>query len=170
MISTSSIHAQSWKLTTDNIDKVIQDSTKALGDDPFRPAFHLTPPAGCMGDPNGGIYHNGWYHIFYGLQPFAFHPGGWYWAHARSKDLLHWEPMSNSLTPAFELGLQAIGSGSTIITEEGEKLAFYSQSEKGPMQFWQAKFTNEALSAWKHESKNPILTLAHEGLPPFDDF
>jgi beta-fructofuranosidase len=123
-----------------------------------------------MGDPNGGIYHDGWFHIFYGLNPFAAYPGGWYWAHARSKDLLYWENMKNGLTPAFELGLDAIGSGSTIITDEGKKIAIYSQGKDGSMKFWRTEFTNNELSEWSHQGKNPILTLDHPGLPPFDSF
>lgn len=38
------------------------------------------------------------------------------------------------------------------------------------MAFWRAKFTNEELSQWKHEGKNPVITLNHPGLPPFDGF
>ncbi len=169
MIWTSGLNAQSWDLTPVNIDSAFRATSKKIAQDPFRPGFHLTPPAGCMGDPNGGIYHQNWFHVFYGLQPFAFHPGAWFWAHARSKDLLHWEHMSPELTPAFELGLDAVGSGSTIITKEGKKLAFYSQSRKGPMEFWRAEFSSE-LSEWNHNGKNPILTLEHPGLPPFDGF
>jgi len=171
LIATMGAAAQSWKLTSQNIDSAFAANAEKLQQDTFRPAYHLTPPAGCMGDPNGGIYHNGWYHIFYGLQPFAFHPGAWYWAHARSKDLLHWEHMPNTLTPAFELGLDAIGSGSTIISAEGERLAFYSQGDgSGSMKFWRAVFKNDQLSTWEHKGKNPILTLEHPGLPPFDGF
>ena len=170
VLSSLVLNAQNWELTTTNIEKAIKDAAPKLNADPFRPAFHLTPPAGCMGDPNGGIYHDGWYHIFYGLHPFAFHPGGWYWAHARSKDLLHWEHMKPTLTPPKEFGLQAIGSGSTIINVEGKPLAFYSQSREGEMEFWRATFDNDNLSTWNHIGKNPILTLNHPGLPPFDKF
>lgn len=171
VICTSLSNAQSWKLTPENINRAIKDSAVSTNADPFRPAFHLTPPTGCMGDPNGGVYHDGWYHIFYGLQPFSYHPGGWYWAHARSKDLLNWDHMKTGLTPAFELGLDAIGSGSTMITIDGKKLAFYSQGDgEGGMKFWRAEFKNEDLSEWEHKGKNPILTLEHPGLPPFDDF
>jgi beta-fructofuranosidase len=123
-----------------------------------------------MGDPNGGIYHKGWYHMFYGLQPFAHHPGAWYWAHARSRDLLHWEHMKPGITPALHMDLHAIGSGSTIITENGIPMAFYSQSKGGPMMFWRAIFSNIDLTDWEHEGKNPILTLDHPGIPPYDDF
>ncbi|PHN03775.1 glycoside hydrolase family 32 protein [Flavilitoribacter nigricans] len=168
---TLSVAAQSRKLTSENIDSAIRVATPKLERDTLRPAFHLTPPAGCMGDPNGGIYHDGWYHIFYGLYPFAHHPGGWYWAHARSKDLLHWEPMPTGLTPGFELGLNAVGSGSTIVTEQGERLAFHSQSRGGgALEFWRTTFTDAELSEWEHRGKNPVLTLDHPGLPPFDGF
>lgn len=170
LICCLSPKAQSRKLETDNIENAFWRAQLELQQDTMRPAFHLTPPAGCMGDPNGGIYHDGWYHIFYGLQPFSARPGGWYWAHARSRDLLNWEHLPPRLTPAFELGLNAVGSGSTLITKGGQKLAFYSQSKDGPMQFWRAEFTDDDLVAWKHEGKNPILTLDHPGLPPYDGF
>jgi len=173
IIYATMLNAQSWDLTPENIDSAFEVSANKTNADPFRPAYHLTPPAGCMGDPNGGIYYDGWYHIFYGLQPFAFHPGAWYWAHARSKDLLHWEHMKPSITPAFEIGLDAVGSGSTISTRDGKKLAFYSTGKKGKvrgMKFWRAEFTNDDLSEWQHKGKNPVLTLEHPGLPPFDDF
>ena len=169
-LSFQSLPAQSRKLTLANIDSAFAHNREMLSRDTMRPAFHLTPPAGCMGDPNGGIYADGWYHIFYGLQPFAWHPGGWYWEHAKSKDLLHWERVKTGLIPAFELGLNAVGSGSTIITEKGKKLAFHSNSKGGAMQFWRAEFADDDFSSWKHKGKNPILTLEHPGLPPFDGF
>lgn len=169
-LSVCSIKSQSWDLTPENINIAIRDSSININKDPSRPGYHLVPPVGCMGDPNGGIFYNGWYHIFYGLQPFSHRPGGWYWAHARSRDLLHWEHVKTGLTPAFELGLYAVGSGSTIITDNGQKVAFYSESKNGKMKFWRAQFTDEDLSEWNHEGKNPVLTLEHPGLPPFDGF
>jgi sucrose-6-phosphate hydrolase SacC (GH32 family) len=172
-ISSSVLNGQSWDLTFENISKALKDSAINTNKDPFRPGFHLTPPAGCMGDPNGGIFYNGWYHIFYGLQPFAFHPGAWYWAHARSKDLLHWEHMKTGLIPDFNLGLRAIGSGSTIINKEGKKIAFYSESGNGgarEMKFWRTEFIDDDFIEWQHKGKNPILTLDYPGLPPFDGF
>ena len=167
---STSLQAQSWELTPENITNALKKASKEVNKDSLRPAFHLTPVAGCMGDPNGGIYYDGWYHIFYGLQPFSASPGGWYWAHARSRDLLNWEHMKAGLTPAFELGLSHVGSGSTIINKNGKPLAFYSSSkDEGDMEFWQARF-NSDLTEWKHDGPNPVLTRNHSGLPPFDQF
>jgi len=162
-----SMQAQSWELTPENISRALQQAAECVRQDSLRPAFHLTPPAGCMGDPNGGIYHDGWHHIFYGLQPFSSSPGGWYWAHARSRDLLHWQHMKPGLTPAFKLGLSHVGSGSTIVNGNGRPLAFYSTSKDGSMKFWQAQFSSD-LNEWKHEVSHPVLTLEHQGLPEFE--
>jgi beta-fructofuranosidase len=161
--------AESWKLVPENINRAIAAAQPQLAADPFRPAFHLVPPAGCMGDPNGGIYKNGWYHIFVGQHPFAFHPGGWYWAHARSRDLLHWEHLPPQLTPGFEHGIHAVGSGSTITLKDGRTIAFYSSPIDDVMQFWRAEMSAD-LTTWSHPEPNPVLTLEHPGLPPFDDF
>ncbi len=162
--------AQDWKLTPENILDAYSEASENLQADPLRPAFHLTPPAGCMGDPNGGIYHQDWYHIFYGHQPFGPYPGGWFWAHARSRDLLHWEHLPPELTPAFDLGLTHVGSGSTIINGQGKPLAFYSASmDNEPMKFWQAQF-NDNLVDWEHNVTDPVLTLDAPGIPDFDRF
>ncbi|NJO03357.1 MAG: hypothetical protein HC880_18225 [Bacteroidia bacterium] len=55
---------QDRRLTPENIRRAFAEVSPKIQADSLRPAFHLCPPAGCMGDPNGGIYHNGWYHIF----------------------------------------------------------------------------------------------------------
>lgn len=163
------LSGQGHRLTRENIEQALEEWGQKAAQDPLLPAFHLTPPGGSMGDPNGGIYHDGWYHIFYGLNPFSSYPGGWYWAHARSRDLLHWEHLEPGLTPAFNLGLDHVGSGSTIVTPQGRRLAFYSTSKDGSMKFWQAQM-EEDLNSWRHEVADPVLTLDHPGLPPFDTF
>jgi beta-fructofuranosidase len=162
-----SLQAQGWKLTPENISRALEQAAGDIRQDSLRPAFHLTPPAGCMGDPNGGIFYDGWYHIFYGLQPFSSSPGAWYWAHARSRDLLNWEHMNPGHTPAYELGLSHVGSGSTIVNDNGRPLAFYSVSKDGSMKFWQAQFIHD-LKEWKHEVSHPVLTLESQGLPEFE--
>ena len=166
----SKLYAQDWKLTPENITRAFERQAEMVSRNPLRPAYHLVPPAGGMGDPNGGIYYNGYYHIFYGLAPFSPSLGGWFWAHARSRDLVHWEHMKPGLTPAYDLGLQSVVSGSTIIAGNGQPLAFYCAGKDGSMKFWRAEFTNKDLSEWDHKGKNPVLTLAQPGIPDFDSF
>jgi beta-fructofuranosidase len=157
------------KVTVENISRAIEETWKSAPYDSSRPGYHLVPCAGFMGDPNGGIYLQGWYHIFYLYNPFSNLPGLLCWGHDRSRDLLTWEQLKPALLPAYDLGLNEIGSGSTIITDQGKPLAFYSTVHDGSMKFWRAT-GNSDMTEWLHEGPNPVLALDHPGLPKFDAF
>jgi sucrose-6-phosphate hydrolase SacC (GH32 family) len=38
-------------------------------DDPMRPQYHLMPSTNWLNDPNGPVYYNGYYHMFYQYYP-----------------------------------------------------------------------------------------------------
>ncbi len=78
----------------------------------YRPQFHFSPPEKWMNDPNGLVYNEGVYHLFYQYYPDDIVWGPMHWGHATSKDLVHWEHRPIALYPD-EHGL--IFSGSAVV-------------------------------------------------------
>lgn len=70
-----------------------------LAADPERPQFHLLPARNWMNDPNGPIYFNGMYHMFFQYNPVAPVWGNMSWNHAISPDMLHWKHLPLAFTP-----------------------------------------------------------------------
>ena len=60
-------------------------------DQPYRNQFHVAARKGWLNDPNGMVYHNGTYHLYFQHNPFGIKWGNMHWAHVTSKDLVHWE-------------------------------------------------------------------------------
>jgi beta-fructofuranosidase len=72
---------------------------KRLATDPMRPQFHLLPAKNWMNDPNGPVYFNGSYHMFFQYNPHGPTWGDMSWNHAVSKDMMHWTHLPIALTP-----------------------------------------------------------------------
>ncbi len=80
--------------------------------EPYRPQFHYSPPCQWMNDPNGMVYYEGEYHLFYQFNPQAMTPFKIHWGHAVSPDLVHWETLPIALYPD-DIG--PIWSGSAVV-------------------------------------------------------
>lgn len=63
------------------------------------PKFHITGERGWINDPNGLIYFNGEYHVFFQYHPHGVKWGPMHWGHVKSRDLTHWERLPVALYP-----------------------------------------------------------------------
>lgn len=144
-------------------------STKGIRD--FRPVLHFTPEKNWNNDPNGLVYENGRYHLFYQHNPEEPVWGPMHWGHAVSADLIHWEHLPIALYPD-QLG--TIFSGSAVY--DAENTSGFGKDGKAPIvaMFTQHGEREQQSIAWSldgiHFEKypgNPVLK--NNTLPDFRD-
>ncbi|AIF44849.1 sucrose-6-phosphate hydrolase [Virgibacillus sp. SK37] len=114
------------------IEKAYQriiDKQEMVQSDPYRLHFHIMPPVGLLNDPNGFVFYQGKYHIFYQWNPFATTHGQKYWGHRISSDLVHWEEAPIALAPDEWFDKDGCYSGSAIVHDE-KLYIFYTGNVK----------------------------------------
>jgi fructan beta-fructosidase len=131
--------------------------------EPHRPQFHFSPPARWMNDPNGMVYYDGEYHLFYQHYPDSTVWGPMHWGHAVSKDLIHWEHLPIALYPD---SLGYIFSGSAVVDvnnsagfqsgNEKPLVAIYTYDKQG-YETQAIAFSNDKGRTWTKYENNPVI-------------
>ncbi|CBQ72191.1 probable SUC2-invertase (sucrose hydrolyzing enzyme) [Sporisorium reilianum SRZ2] len=93
--------------------------------EPVRPQIHFSPTVNFMNDPNGLVYSNGTWHLFYQYNPTQNVAGNQHWGHAVSTDLYHWKNLPIAIAPENEG--EGIFSGNAVIDFENTT-GFFDES------------------------------------------
>lgn len=137
----------------------LSDTFDTSNREKFRPSYHFSPLYGWMNDPNGMVYKDGEYHLFYQHNPYGSTWGNMNWGHAISKDLINWEHRPEAITPdAFG----TIFSGSAVVDHNntagfgaGAIIAIYTQS--GDRQVQSIAYSNDNGRTFTKYENNPVL-------------
>lgn len=86
---------------------------------------HLKAPDHWVNDPNGFIYYQGYYHLFYQYFPYGPRWGTMHWGHAVSRDLVNWEHKGIALFPSKRGDQNGCFSGSAV-EREGKLCLIYT--------------------------------------------
>ena len=138
---------------------------------PYRPQFHFSPREHWTNDPNGLVYFDGEYHLFYQYNPFGDVWGHMSWGHAVSRDLLHWQELPVALPE--ENGIM-IFTGSTVVDEHNTSgfcldakpclVAVYTghtpeAAGRPALQTQNLAYSNDRGRTWTKYRANPVLNL-----------
>ena len=140
--------------------------------DYYRPSYHFTPLYGWMNDPNGMVYKDGEYHLYFQYNPYGSKWGNMHWGHAVSKDLVHWE----HLDPAIARDpVGHIFSGSSVIDKKNTAgfgkdaiIAIYTNNSVNHDEVQCIAYSNDNGRTFTKYKGNPVLT-PFDGLKDFRD-
>ena len=147
-------------------DKVPQ-STEIYGER-HRPQLHFTSRRGWLNDPNGLVYSDGLWHLFYQHNPYGWGWGNMHWGHAVSRDLFHWQELPIALYPhryddwAFS-GSAIVDSQNSSSWKSGKNdllVAAYTSTGRGEC----ITYSNDGGATWTEYAGNPVVK--HAGRDP----
>lgn len=128
-----------------------------------RPHYHYAPRANWLSDPNGLVWHQGLWHLFYQYNPFNDDWGHMSWGHATSADLAHWQEQPVALP---EDDAHMMFSGCAVIDAEncagfgaGAMLAFYTGAGRAPGAYQSQclAISHDAGQSFAKYAGNPVL-------------
>lgn len=138
---------------------------------PRRPRVHFAAPAGWLNDPNGLVYLDGEYHLFYQHHPGSLVWGPMHWGHAVSRDLVQWEQLPIALAPDEQgmifSGSAVVDSGNTAGFGAGALVAIFTHHRPG-REVQSLAFSTDRGRSWEKYTGNPVLAPA-DAPPDFRD-
>lgn len=140
----------------------------------YRPKLRFSPDRKWMNDPNGLVYYDNEYHLFYQYNPTGTTWGPMYWGHAVSTDLVNWNDLPVALEPDSN---GFIWSGSVVVdtnntsgfqTGTQPPMVAIFTNEKAGVQVQSLAYSNDKGRTWKKYAANPVIAMP-AGLNVFRD-
>ncbi len=101
---------------------------ETLYDEALRPQFHFSQQRGWNNDPNGMVFYDGEYHLFFQHNPYGWGWANMHWGHAVSRDMVHWKQLPEALSPWTQAVAHCFSGSGTI--DEANTAGFQTGKEK----------------------------------------
>lgn len=130
-----------------------------------RTAYHFQPARNWQNDPNGPMYYNGMYHLFYQYNPHGalWGVGNLSWGHSVSGDLVNWAALDTALDPTSPFDANGCWSGSATILPGGTPAILYTGIDANGEQVQNVAFPRDPadplLRRWDKPGYNPVIPL-----------
>lgn len=126
----------------------------------YRPAYHFSPQYGWMNDPNGMVYYNGEYHLFFQSNPYGSRWANMHWGHAISSNLVKWEYKPTALAPD---SIGSIFSGSAVVDKNntagfGKDAIVAIYTSAGALQTQSLAYSLDKGRTFTKYEHNPVLS------------
>ncbi len=135
---------------------------------------HYRPEKGWVNDPNGLVYFDGYYHVFYQHTPNFEIP--WqepmHWGHARTRDFLQWEELPVALYPDREYDKDGCWSGTATVKDGVLYLIYASVRDIGEEKLQQTvsvAYSRDGIHFEKYAGNPVIARYPQDGGPDFRD-
>nr|AEB66648.2 vacuole invertase [Rumex dentatus] len=127
-----------------------------------RTGYHFQPQKNWMNDPNGPLYHMGWYHLFYQYNPDSAVWGNITWGHAVSTDLINWLYLPLAMVPDRWFDWNGVWTGSATLLPGGDIVMLYTGDTDNYVQVqnlaYPANLSDPLLLEWLKYPDNPVMT------------
>jgi fructan beta-fructosidase len=136
-----------------------------------RPSAHFTAKNTWLNDPNGLLFHDGVYHLFFQNNPFGATWGNISWGHATSTDLVTWTELPVAIPATVD---EMVFSGSAVVDvrntagfagpDQTALVAIYTSARpplaEGPStQAQSLAYSLDGGNSWSRYENNPVLDI-----------
>ncbi|XP_011094303.1 beta-fructofuranosidase, insoluble isoenzyme 1-like [Sesamum indicum] len=132
-----------------------------------RTGYHFQPLKHWINDPNGPMYFNGYYHLFYQYNPKGAVWGNIVWAHSVSKDLINWKKVEHAIYPSKPFDEYGCWSGSATVLPGNKPVILYTgivDDKQTQVQNYAvpADVSDPYLRVWIKPDNNPLIVADNE--------
>ncbi|WP_435744684.1 glycoside hydrolase family 32 protein [Microbacterium sp. PMB16] len=128
------------------------------------PRLHFAPRNNWMNDPNGLVFHDGLYHLYFQYNPQGVSHANMSWGHATSTDLIRWTEHD----PAILWDEEAQIFSGSVVVDHGNTSGFGTAEEPALVALYTAAAAGRQAQALAYSTDGGYVWTKYQGNPVLD--